>query len=436
MPKRNISRREALQWLTLAGIGAVVPGTGAAVWPDRTHAKVVVVGGGFGGATAAKYLKRLSPALDVTLIEPQTRYITCPFTNLYLGGIRDFETLWHGYDELRDTYGVKVIHTLAEAVDAERRQVRLATGATLDWDRLILSPGIDFRWGALEGYDEAASGRAPHAWKPGTQSQLLRQQLEAMPDGGTFVLVAPDNPFRCPPGPYERVSMVAHYFKNHKPKSKILILDAKDGFSKQGLFQQGWAEHYGDMIEWISRSNDGRVVRVDADRLEVETEFGEIYKADVLNVVPPQKAGFIAEQAGVTDASGWVPVEPTTFASKNVPGIYVIGDATQAAPMPKSGFIASTQAKVTAQAVLADLNDEPVIAPSWANTCYSLIAPQHGISIVGVYEVHEGELREVPGSGGLSPMDAEPVFRLLEAEYARAWYAAITQDVWGTAVRF
>jgi sulfide dehydrogenase [flavocytochrome c] flavoprotein chain len=427
-----IDRRTTLKRLGAATLGVALGFPRLSALAEGAHGRVVVVGGGFGGATAAKYLKMLAPSLHVTLIEPQTRYITCPFSNLYLGGIRSFESLWHDYRELREVFGVRVVHEMALDVDAERRQVRLSGGTDVPWDRLILSPGVDIRWNALAGYDEAAASKAPHAWKPGEQSRLLREQLVAMPDGGTFVLVAPENPFRCPPGPYERVSMVAHYLKTHKPGSKILVLDAKDGFSKQALFTQGWNEHYGDMIEWVGRSNDGTVIRVDADTLTVETEFGTTHQADVLNVVPPQKAGMIADRAGVTDASGWVPIKPHNFESVQVKDVYVIGDATQASPMPKSGFMASTQAKVTARAIIADLTGRPMAAPSWANTCYSLIAPQHGISIAGVYEVHENQLREVPGSSGVSPLDVEPFFRELEAEYARAWYTAITQDVWGT----
>src|SRR5690606_11977759 len=217
---------------------------------------------------------------------------------------------------------------------------------------LVLSPGIDFRWGAIEGYDEAASRLAPHAWKAGAQSTLLKHQLEAMPDGGVFILAAPPTPFRCPPGPYGRVSMVAHYFRTHKPKSKIIVLDAKDAFSKQGLFQDGWKRFYGDMIEWVPMSKDGKVVRVDAAKRAVETEFGQSHVADVLNIVPPQKAGAIAELAGVTNESGWVPVKPESFESSLVPDVYVVGDASIAAPMPKSGFCANAQGKVAAAAIV------------------------------------------------------------------------------------
>ncbi|MCC5870551.1 MAG: FAD-dependent oxidoreductase [Gammaproteobacteria bacterium] len=440
MSKFNFDRRRALQLFGAAGaagaagmLGACSPSSSPPGPTAARGAHVVVVGGGFGGATAAKYLKRLDAGIEVTLVEPVERFYTCPFTNLYLGGLREYESLGHGYDELRNDYGVRVVHALAEDVDANAHTLRLAGGETLDYDRLILSPGIDIRWGALEGYDEAAAQRAPHAWKAGEQTHLLKRQLEAMDDGGTFILVAPANPFRCPPGPYERVSQIAHYFKTHKPRSKILLLDAKDAFSKQGLFIDGWRELYGDMIEWVGLSGDGRVVRVDAQRLEVETEFGTVHRADVLNVVPPQKAGFIADRAGVTDATGWVPVNPRHFESAQVADVYVIGDATEAAPMPKSGFCANAQGKVAAFAVAASLAGDPAPEPVWANTCYSVLGPDYGITVAGVYRVIDGRIAEVPGSGGVSPREADAGFRRREARYASAWYQSICQDTWGTA---
>lgn len=431
MSHRELSRRDALRLLG-AGTAALACGMPRISRADSA-ARVVVVGGGFGGATAAKYLRQFAPALDVTLVEPATRYFTCPFTNLYLGGLRDFDSLGHDYATLRDRDGVRIVHDTATDVDANARTVTLASGAKLPWDRLVLSPGIDIQWGKLAGYDEAAAERAPHAWKAGAQTHLLHQQLRAMPDGGTFVLVAPENPFRCPPGPYERVSMVAHYLKHHKPRSKVLLLDSKDAFSKQGLFLEGWRENYGTMVEWIGRSGDGRVIRVDADRLEVESEFGKVHKAAVLNVVPPQKAGWIAHRAGVVDESGWVPVHPVDFQSKQVAGIHVVGDAAEAAPMPKSGFVANTQAKIVAAAVAAALTGTTAPTPKWSNTCYSVVAPDWGITVANVYEVHDGQLREVPGSGGVSPANAPAAIRKSEARYAESWYAAITKDVWGTA---
>lgn len=398
----------------------------------QAAAHVVVVGGGFGGATAARYLRRADPGLRITLIEPQQRFATCPFSNLYLGGLRDWDSITHGYDGLR-TAGIEVIHARAEDVDGAARSVTLSDGTRLGWDRLVLSPGIDFRWGALAGYDEAAAELAPHAWKAGPQTQLLRKQLEAMEDGGSFVMVVPEGAFRCPPGPYERASMVAHYFKTHKPRSKILILDSQDKFSKQPLFQQGWQAHYGEMIEWVGQSDDGLVAEVDAGTREAVTAFGTRHKAGVLNVIPPQKAGVIAERAGVADQTGWVPVVAERFESTLVPGIHVLGDATIAAPMPKSGFCANAQAKVAAAAIAADLAGREPPPASFANTCYSLIAPGWGISVAGVYRAQDGKVVEVEGAGGVSPLDAGPEFRRAEADYGAGWYASICADIWGAA---
>ena len=423
----NFSRR---QWISRVGktaaAGALLLSVPAYA---RGSANVVVVGGGFGGATAARYIKRRNPAINVTLIEPAKTFYTCPFTNLHFGGLRTFEQQGHNFDDLR-AIGVNVVHDFASAVDADKKQVALAGGEVLSYDKLLLSPGIDFRWGALEGYDEAASLLAPHAWKAGEQTKLLKSQLEAMQDGGTFIMVAPENPFRCPPGPYERASMVAHYLKHNKPKSKLLILDAKDSFSKQGLFQDGWKQFYGDLIEWVPFSKDGKVARVDAANLTVETEFGELHKADVLNVIPPQKAGAIAHQAGVTNESGWVPVKHDTFESELVSDIYVVGDATIASPMPKSGFSANAQAKVAAAAIVDSLAGKPLAQATYTNTCYSLIAPDYGISVGHLYKVEGGKI--VEASGGVSPSDADANFRKLEAQYGESWYNAIALDTWGT----
>jgi NADPH-dependent 2,4-dienoyl-CoA reductase/sulfur reductase-like enzyme len=424
----NYSRRQWLERVgktTAAGVALLsVPAIARS-----SAGSVVIVGGGFGGATAARYIKRRNPAITVTLIEPSKTFYTCPFTNLYFAGLRTLEQQGHGFDDLR-ALGVNVVHDYASAVDATAKKVSLAGGQALAYDKLLLSPGIDFRWNALEGYDEAASQLAPHAWKAGVQSTLLKKQLDAMPNGGTFLMVAPANPFRCPPGPYERVSMVAHYLKHNKPKSKIVILDSKDAFSKQGLFQDGWNQLYGDLIEWVPLSKDGKVVRVDAKNRSVETEFGQIHQADVLNIIPPQKAGAIAELAGVTNQSGWVPVKPQTFESELVPDIYVVGDATVAAPMPKSGFSANAQAKVAAAAIVNALAGKPAAIASFANTCYSLIAPDYGISVAHLYALKDGKL--VEASGGVSPKGADAKFRKLEAQYGEAWYNAITLDTWGT----
>lgn len=418
------------QWLSRIGkttaAGALLLSVPSYARPQAKQ--VVIIGGGFGGATAARYIKTQNPALNVTLVEVDKRFYTCPFSNLYLGGLREFEQQGHDFNHLK-ALGIHVIHEYASNIDNTAKTVHLATGQVLPYDKLLLSPGIDFRWNSLEGYDEAASSLAPHAWKGGAQTQLLKKQLDEMPNGGSFVMVIPENPFRCPPGPYERASMVAHYLKQHKPKSKILLLDAKDAFSKQGLFQDGWRQFYGDMIEWVPLSQDGKVTRVDGERLQVETEFGEIHQADVLNVIPPQKAALIAEQAGVTNASGWVPVNMQTFESELVADIYVVGDAIIASPMPKSGFAANTQAKVAALAIVKSLAGESISEPVLANTCYSLIAPNYGISVGHLYTMSAGKLAEA--SGGVSPKDADAGFRQREAQYGEAWYKAISADIWG-----
>ncbi|MDO5631985.1 MAG: NAD(P)/FAD-dependent oxidoreductase [Paracoccus sp. (in: a-proteobacteria)] len=420
-----VSRRSVL-----GGIGLALAAP-AMVRAQAASAHVVVVGGGFGGATAARYLRRLNPDLRITLVEPAQRFVTCPFSNLYLGGLRTWDSIGHGYDDLR-VQGIEVVHATAQDVDSTARTVTI-DGGTLNYDRLILSPGIDIRWNALEGYDEAAANLAPHAWKAGPQTQLLKSQLEAMPDGGTFVMSITDGAFRCPPGPYERASMVAHYLKMNKPASKILLLDSKDSFSKQGLFRQGWDALYGDMIEWVSLSDDGQVLRVDAAARQVETAFGAVHQADVLNVVPPQKAGWIADRAGVTDATGWVPVRAGRFESALVPGIYVVGDATIAAPMPKSGFCANAQGKVAAAAISAELAGQEPPPASFANTCYSLIGPDWGISVAGVYAADGDSVVEIEGAGGVSPIDADADFRKAEAVYGAGWYDAISADIWGAA---
>ena len=397
----------------------------------QAAARVVVIGGGFGGATAARYLKKASPQLQVTLVEANRRFVTCPYSNLVLGGWRKMDSITFGYDKLAKS-GVTVVHDTATAVDPQKKQVRLSGGRVLPYDRLIVSPGIDINWKGLPGYDETAAEAMPHAWKAGAQTILLRRQLEAMPDGGLFVMSAPANPFRCPPGPYERVSMIASYFKQAKPRSKILILDAKENFSKQGLFQDGWQKFYAGMIEWVPVGKDGKVVKVDAKAKTLETEFGQVHTAAVANVIPPQTAGAIARSAGLADASGWCPIDALTFESKLVKGIHVVGDATIAAPMPKSGFAANSQGKVAAAAAAAMLLGRPTPAPAMVNTCYSHVAKDYAISVAGVYRgTADKGLIEVPDSGGVSPRQWEDENRRLESVYADGWYTSITAEMFG-----
>ncbi len=417
-------------------VGALGAATSVLGWPVIGRAKtaggrVVVIGGGFGGASCAKYLRRLSTDIDVTLVERDSRFMTCPFSNAVLGGLYDMDFITHGYDALRDKYGVKVVHDSAVDIDADAKKVRLAGGSSLQYDRLVVSPGIDLRWNAIEGYDEAASTTMPHAWKAGEQTTILRRQLEAMPDGGVVIIAPPANPFRCPPGPYERASLIAHYLKKNKPRSKILIYDAKPKFSKQPLFEQGWQALYPGMIEWISESEGGAIDAVDVKAMTVNPTFGDPQKGDVINVIPPQKAGMIAAIAGLADESGWCSVDQRTFESKAHKDIHVIGDASIATPMPKSGFAASSQGKVCATAIVASLSGQEMPDPSYVNTCYSLVGPDYGISVAAVYRLEENGIAAVAGAGGVSPKDADAEFRVAESRYALGWYQSITSDTWG-----
>ena len=401
----------------------------AAPLPLRAQAaaRVAVIGGGFAGATCAREMKRLG--LDVTLIEPNETYTACPFSNAVVAGLREIEAQRFGYGKLKDE-GIAVAQANAVRIDGETRRIALQDGASVAYDRLVLAPGIDLRFDALTGYDAAAAEIMPHAWKAGAQTLLLRRQLEAMEDGGTFVIVAPANPFRCPPGPYERASLVAHYLKARKPRSKILILDAKDAFSKQRLFEAAWKELYPGMIEWVALSAGGKVIEVDAAKKTLVTEFGD-HRADVANVIPPQQAGAIARTAGAADRTGWCPIDPVTFESKLKPNVHVIGDAAIAGGMPKSAFAANAQAKACAVAVASLLHGESAPTPKLINTCYSLVAPDYGISIAGVYRPANGLLTDVEGAGGASPLDAPRAQRTLEATYAESWFKTITAQVFG-----
>ncbi|RWN56684.1 NAD(P)/FAD-dependent oxidoreductase [Mesorhizobium sp.] len=413
-------------------IGGVAASVAAAVLAApqlraQTQPGVVIVGGGFAGASCARALKRLDRDFAVTLIEPEPAYLACPFSNAVIAGLRGIEAQTFSYDQFGD---IALIRKRAVAVDAERRRVRLEDGTDIDYDRLVLAPGVDLRFDALPGYDEAAAAIMPHAWKAGAQTLLLRDQLAAMPDGGVVILAAPANPFRCPPGPYERASLIAHYLKTSKPRSKLIILDAKDAFSKQRLFEAAWQELYPGLIEWVPLSSGGRVTEVDPATKTLLTEFGD-HKADVANVIPPQRAGAIAQSAGVADQTGWCPIDPVTFESRLQPAIHVIGDAAIGGAMPKSAFSANAQAKACAAAVAALVRERQPAQPKLINTCYSLVAPGYGISIAGVYQPRDGLLAEVEGAGGTSPLEAPLSVRELEAVYAQDWFRTITSEVFG-----
>ena len=411
-------------------------------------ARVLVVGGGYGGATVAKYLRVLDPGIAVTLVERETSYTSCPLSNEVISGERDIKTLQVGYDGLR-RHGVEVLHDEAGQIDPVKKTVATAGGKTLDYDALVLSPGVDFDFGAMEGLTrELAETRLPHAWKAGPQTLLLKQQLEAMPDGGTFIIVVPPGPFRCPPGPYERAAQVALYCKSHgKPKSKVLILDANDSFSKKALFEQAWKELYGygegGMIEWVPASKDGKVERVDAETLTCFAGFGE-YKGDVVNVIPPHHAGKIAKDLGLaTFKDKWCEVRPENMESTKQKDIYVVGDACVGGdlasnnPFPKSAHMALSQAKVVAASLVAKLNGLPPPEPIYTNTCYSVVGHDWGFSVVHLFRVDGGQWVYVKSGSGISPVTMgtkeapKPVpriYRRLEVEYADGWLRNVLAD--------
>lgn len=391
--------------------------------------RVIVIGGGFGGASCARALKQLNPSLQVTLIEQNATFTACPFSNDVIAGDRSIKQQQFGYEKVASS-GVTVLAQAATKVDPPARTVTVADGSMHPYDRLVLAPGIDLRFDGLPGYDEAASEKMPHAWKAGEQTLLLRRQIEAMEDGGVVAIAVPANPYRCPPGPYERASLIAHYLKTKKPKSKLIILDAKDPFSKQHLFENAWKELYPGLIERVSLSQGGKVTSVDPSTNTLVTDFGK-HTVQVANVIPPQRAGRIAGLAGATDKSGWCSIDPVTFESKQVPNVHVIGDACIAGGMPKSAFSANAQAKACAAAVVTMLEGGTPASPKLINTCYSLAAPDYGISVAGVYQPKNGLLADIEGAGGMSPLDAPHEFREREALYARSWFDTITAEVFG-----
>jgi sulfide dehydrogenase [flavocytochrome c] flavoprotein chain len=425
---RQSSRRAVLGGIAAGGVLAAF-GMRGALAATRAAPRVVVIGGGFAGASCARLVKSQDRDIAVTLIEANPTYIACPFSNAVVAGLRNLEQQKFGYDRVRAD-GIDVVHGKVTAVDAKQRTVRLDDGKHLPYDRLVVAPGVDLRFDAIPGYSEATAEVMPHAWKAGEQTLLLRRQLEAMKDGGVVVMSAPANPFRCPPGPYERASLVAHYLKTHKPRSKLILLDAKDAFSKQKLFEAAWQELYPGMIEWVALSFGGQVTRVEPATRTFVTEFGS-HRADVANVIPPQRAAAVAAIAGVADQTGWCPVDPVTFESKLQPGVHVLGDAIIAGGMPKSAFSANSQARVCATAVVDLLRERTPASPKLINTCYSLVAPDYGISIAGVYQPANGLLTDVPGAGGVSPLDAPKSQRAQEATYAEAWFKTITRGVFG-----
>lgn len=390
--------------------------------------KVVVVGGGAGGATVARYLAKDSKGeIDVTLVEPTRTYYTCFFSNLYIGGFRTMDSIGHSYGTLAAEYGINVVHDWAVGIDRDTKTVTLAGGSKLSYDRLVLSPGIDFVDGAIPGWDINAQNAMPHAYKAGSQTELLKRQIESMPQGGTFAMIAPPNPYRCPPGPYERVSMVAHKLKVENPTAKILIIDPKEKFSKQGLFEEGWNKHYSGMIERIGPDFGGDKVEVDAGAMTVSID-GAVEKVDVCNVIPAMKAGRICDMAGITEGN-WAPVTGHTMQSRIDENIHVLGDSTNQGDMPKSGFSANSQAKVAAIAIRGALLGSKVFPAKFSNTCWSLIDTDDGIKVGATYQATDEKIAKVDGFVSQTGEDA--ALRKTTYDESVGWYAGITSDMFG-----
>jgi sulfide dehydrogenase [flavocytochrome c] flavoprotein subunit len=427
MKRIRTNRRRFLKSLASAGAAAVV--FPSPVIAQRMGPHIVIIGGGFAGATCARSLKKAVPRLGVTLVEPNAVYTALPMSNAVIAGLRDLKQQQFDYAAIQSD-GVTLAPSAATAVDPHARSVTLADGTKLAYDRLVVAPGIDFRWEAIRGYSEAASSVIPHAWKGAEQIALLRRQIESMDDGGTIVISAPVNPARCPPAPYERASLIAYYLKSKKPRSKVIVLDSKDSFTMQRLFEGAWKILYPGLIEWVSLSDGGSLTSVDVESRTLVTDFDK-YKATVANIIPPQKAGRVAEIASVADRTGWCPVDPVSFASKLQPNIHVIGDAAIAGAMPRSASAANSQAKICAAAIARLTVGELPATSTLTSSCYSLIAPDYAISQRGTYRPVAGQYNEVEGGAIVSPLAASSTLRRAEAEQAGAWYQSITGAVFG-----
>ncbi len=429
----NLSRRHFVQ--TASGL-LLLSQSPLSLSAKKNSGEIVIIGGGVGGATAARYIKLSDPSIKVTIIEPNANYYTCFMSNEVISGQRTMESIKFSYQHLI-AMGINIIQDFAQVIDTEKKQVITKNHGKMSYDRCIVAPGIDFRWSLIEGYNEQlAATQFPHAWQAGQQTIRLKHQLEAMKDGGLVIISAPKNPYRCPPGPYERASQIAYYLKQHKPKSKILILDAKENFSKQELFIQAWKKYYGygtnkSLIEWVKGSEGGIVEALHA---KTRTLVGAVddHIGDVLNIIPEQKAGKIAQLSGLVNKQGWCPIDQQTFASSLAKDIYVIGDSSMASPLPKSAFSANNEAKVCARAIVASLHNKPINPnPIFINTCYSVITPEDAVSIAMVYKYSGTKIEKIKGSGGSTALDSTANMRKREVNYAHSWFNNISHDIFG-----
>ena len=426
-----ISRRH---FLGLAAGYSGLAYTGCSTWLHQgtrklASARVVVVGAGFGGLNVAQSLHQLAPEISITLIDRNPIYRRCPGSNEVLAGFKPESSLNHSLAANANLTGIDLLIGDVKAVNPSQKSIQLNEGAVVPYDQLVLSPGIDFRFDAIEGYNQQTSLTIPHAWSGGHQTLTLKRQLESMPQGGLFIMTVPENPYRCPPGPYERASLIAARFKTNNPSAKILILDGKSKFSKQKAFTAAWNRLYPGMIEWISMEREGRIDHIDQRTKTVVTEFGR-HKADVLNVIPPQKAGRLAIETGLTDESGWCPIDPISFESKFIRAIHVIGDGCKLTPMPKSAFAAQTQARACAMAVVDQLLGRAPSPTRLINHCYSLIAQDQAVSVTGVYRVG-GSTDPIETSTLAESQPGDNAY--LEGRYARDWYDLILKETFGTS---
>ncbi len=411
----------------VAFTGAMILGAPAVF--GQTKPRVVVIGGGAGGATAAKYIAKDSGgAISVTLIEPTAKYQTCFHSNLYLGGFRSYDSITHDYGALKKKHGVAVIADRAVKIDRDKKDVVLAGGRKVPYDRLILSPGIDLKYDSVPGWSQADEEKMPHGWKPGAQTLLLKKRLDAVPNGGVIVMIAPPNPYRCPPGPYERVSMMAHALKKaKKDKCKIFVIDPKDSFSKQALFQEGWENHFKGMVEWLGPKVHDGVKSVDPKTNTVVTGFETYKNVALVNVIPAQMAGAIARDAGLANASGFCAIDPTSMKSAVDKNIYVLGDSCIAGDMPKSAFSANSQAKVAAMIIRGELTSSKTFDARYTNTCWSLITTDDCVKVGGAYEPKDGKI--AASSTFVSKTGETADMRKQQQAENMGWYQGITTDI-------
>ncbi len=423
-----MTRLTRRQFAIFAGGAAALIST-PLVLRAQAKPRVVVLGGGAGGTTAARYLAKDSEgAIDVTLIDASDKFTTCFFSNLYLGGFREWDSINHGYDKLQANYGITKVTGMATGIDRDKKMVVMADGTTIAYDRLVVSPGIDIKYDSVPGYSAELSEIAPHAWKAGPQTQLLKAKLDEIKNGDQIVMVAPPNPYRCPPGPYERVSMMAHVLKSKGIDAKIVVLDPKENFSKQGLFEEGWEKYYPGMVEWFGPDVHGGIKEVKVADGQVITDL-DTFSGQLLNIIPAQTAGKIAIDSGLADDKGFCPIDATSMRSMKDENIFVIGDAAIAGAMPKSGFSANSQAKVAAMNIRGDLLSSKVFPAKYANTCWSLIETDDGVKVGATYEPKDGKIDST--STFISQKGEDAALRKATYEESIGWYAGITADMFG-----